>query len=526
MTGLGATLRLVVRRDRIQLVVWLLLYVAMAASAYSTAKTNYTDQAALDSAARAASENPSLVAMFGPVYSATVGAVGMIKMVVMMAAALGLLTGLLVIRHTRADEESGRREMLGASAIDRIAPPLAALIESVVLSLAIGVLSALTLIGMGADAPGSLAFGALWALAGIVFAAFALLCAQLTEGARAARGLFAVGLGAAYLLRAVGDVSVLRTDGTLPAEPGWESWLSPLGWSQQMRPFADDRWWPVIPLLVLTVALAAIALRIAAQRDLGAGIIPVGRGRAHAGPLLGSVEALTWRLHRGQLIGWTVGMLAVGAAFGGMGSAIDSLAGNEGTREMLERLGGSGSNLLDIFFGAEFSVMGMATAALGISIVNTACSEELSGRAEYLLAGPVRRLRWYASHLTVAVIATFVATAALGLGVSLTAGQQLIGPALGALPAVWVLTAIAALAGAISAQWSAVGWVALALCVVMMVADVLRLPDWVSKLSPFTHVATQPGSPLITGTTVALIAIAAAGLLAAAFSESRRDLAA
>ncbi|WP_019201397.1 ABC transporter permease [Tsukamurella sp. 1534] len=526
MTGLAATLRLVLRRDRIQLTVWLLLYVAMAASAYSTAETTYADQASLESAARAASENPSLVAMFGPVYSATTGAVGMIKMVVMMAAALGLLTGLLVIRHTRADEESGRREMLGASAIDRTAPPLAALIESVVLSLAIGVLTALTLIGMGADTTGSISFGAVWAATGIVFAAFALLCAQLTEGARAARGLFALGLGGAYLLRALGDVSVLRTDGTLPAEPGWESWLSPLGWAQQTRPFADDRAWPLLPLLALTIVFVAVALRIAANRDLGAGIIRVGRGRATASPLLGSVGALTWRLHRGQLIGWSVGFLAVGAAFGGMGSAIDDLAGNAGTREMLERLGGSGSSLLDVFFGAEFSVMAMATAALGISIVNTACSEEVSGRAEYLLSGPVQRLRWYASHLTVAVLATFVATLALGVGVSLTANRQLIVPALAALPAVWVITAIAALAGAISARYSSAGWIVLALCVTMMVADVLKLPDWVSKLSPFNHVATQPGAAVFTGATMALLVIAAAGLCAAAASETRRDLAA
>ncbi|KXO94364.1 hypothetical protein AXK56_17010 [Tsukamurella pulmonis] len=525
MTGLGATLRLVLRRDRIQLVVWLLLYVAMAASAYSTAKTNYADPAALESAARAASENPSLVALFGPVYAATTGAVGMIKMVVMMAAALGLLTGLLVIRHTRADEESGRREMLGASAIDRTAPPLAALIESTVLSLAIGVLSALVLVGMGAETKGSMLFGALWAFTGIVFAAFALLCAQVTEGARAARGLFAVGLGAAYLLRAAGDVSSIRSDGT-PAEPGWASWLSPLGWAQQIRPYAGDRAWPILLLLVAAAVLTVAALRIAAQRDLGAGLIPVGRGRERGSALLGSAEALTWRLHRGQLIGWSIGMLAVGLAFGGMGSAIDSLAGNAGTREMLERLGGSGSSLLDIFFGAEFSIMGLAVAALGISIVNTACSEETSGHAEYLLSGPVPRLRWYVSHLTAAVIATGLVSLALGVGVSLTAGRQLIVPALAALPAVWVITAIAALAGAISARWASVGWVVLALCVMTMVADVLGLPDWVADASPFKHVATQPGATVFTAATLVLLVIAAAGLIAAAFSESRRDLAA
>ncbi len=526
MTGLAPSLRLVLRRDRIQLVVWLLLYAAMAASAYSTAKTNYPDAASLQSAARAASENPSLVAMFGPVYSATTGAVGVIKLVVMMAAALGLLTGLLVIRHTRADEESGRREMLGASAIDRTAPAIAALLESVGLSVAIGVLSAAALIGTGADARGSVLFGALWTLTGIVFAAFALLCAQVTEGARAARGLFAVGLGVAYLLRAVGDVAAIRSDGAPPAEPGWASWLSPLGWAQQLRPYSDDRPWPILLLVAVSVVLTAVALRIAAQRDLGAGLIPVGRGRERGGALLASVEALSWRLHRGQLIGWSIGMLAVGLAFGGMGSAIDSLAGTSGIRDMLERLGGANGTLLDIFFGAEFSIMGMAIAALGISVVNTACTEETSGRAEYLLSAPVARLRWYVSHLVAALIATAAAALALGVGVSLTAGRQLIVPALATLPAVWVITAIAALAGAVSAHWAAVGWVVLALCVMTMVADVLNLPDWVAEVSPFKHVATQPGAAVLTGATIILVVIAAAGLTAAAVSESRRDLAA
>ncbi|GAB3133955.1 multidrug efflux ABC transporter permease [Tsukamurella serpentis] len=525
MTGLLPTLRLVLRRDRIQLAVWLLLFVAMAASAYSTAETTYPDPAALSAAARAASENPSLVAMFGPVYSATVGAVGMIKMVVMMAAGLGLLTGLLVIRHTRADEESGRREMLGAAAISRTAAPIAALIESVALSLAIGVLSASTLIGMGADTRGSLTFGLLWSLTGIVFAAFALLCAQLTEGARAARGLFAVGLGAAYLLRALGDVAALDPTGGAPPEPGAASWLSPLGWAQQLRPYADDRLWPALLLVGLTAVLTAAALRLAAQRDLDAGLIRVGRGRPHASALLGTVEALTWRLHRGQLIGWSVGFLAVGTAFGGMGSAVDSLAGNPGTREMLERLGGSGSDLLDVFFGAEFSVMAMATAALGISMANTTCSEEVSGRAEYLLATPVPRLRWYVSHLIAAVVGTTVATFALGLGASLTAPRDLIAPAMAALPAVWVVTAVAALAGACSARWASVGWVVLAGCVLMMVADVLKLPEWLSRVSPFDHVATTPGADVLTGGTIALVLIAAGGLIVTAVAQSRRDLA-
>jgi ABC-2 type transport system permease protein len=523
VTGLRPTLALVWRRDRVQLIIWLLLFVAMSASAWSTAKSLYPSSAGLAAAVRAANGNPSLVALFGPVYQPTLGGVAMIKMVVLIPASLGLLTGLLVIRNTRADEESGRRELLGAAAIDRTAAPIAAVVETVGLSWAIGVLTAAALAGMGADATGSVVFGLLWALAGTVFAAWAVLCAQLTQSARAARGLVAIGVGAAYLLRAAGDVTTVHTDGGA-ADPSWVSWLSPLGWAQQLRPFTGDRWWAAIPLLVVSALLVVAAVRIAAVRDLGAGLLPVRAGRHEASRWLGTVEALTWRLHRGQLIGWTVGFFVVGVAFGGMGSAINGLAGSPGTREMLERLGGVG-NLVDVFYGAEFSVMGMAAAALGVSVVSSVAAEETSGRAEYLLAAAVPRLRWYLSHLTVALVGTALISVAIGLGVQLTAGRSTVTAALGALPAIWVVIAIGALAAAVHARWSAVGWVVLSLCVVMMVADVLRLPTWVSKLSPFTHISTQPGAPVFTGSALGLVLIAAVVLAGATVLTSRRDLA-
>ena len=44
-------------------------------------------------------------------------------------------------------------------------------------------------------------------------------------------------------LRAVGDTAV-----------SWLSWLSPFGWSTQLRAYGDTRWW----VLLLYVALAGV----------------------------------------------------------------------------------------------------------------------------------------------------------------------------------------------------------------------------------------------------------------------------
>jgi ABC-2 type transport system permease protein len=45
-------------------------------------------------------------------------------------------------------------------------------------------------------------------------------------------------------VRAIGD-----------AGPHWLSWLSPLGWMQQLRPFADERWWVLLLAVALIVPL-------------------------------------------------------------------------------------------------------------------------------------------------------------------------------------------------------------------------------------------------------------------------------
>lgn len=95
-------------------------------------------------------------------------------------------------------------------------------------------LSALGLIATGLAAAGSAAFGLAWAATGCAFTAVGALSAQLTPGGRTATGIAASFLGLAYILRAIGDAA--GHDDAI-----WLSWLSPIGWSQQVRPFAHER---------------------------------------------------------------------------------------------------------------------------------------------------------------------------------------------------------------------------------------------------------------------------------------------
>ena len=75
------------------------------------------------------------------------------------------------------------------------------------------------------------------------------------------------GLGVAYLVRAFGD--------TRPVDGArWVSWLSPLGWGQQVRAFAGDRWWVLLILVAFALAATVVAF----------GSPPGGTSAAHCWP--------------------------------------------------------------------------------------------------------------------------------------------------------------------------------------------------------------------------------------------------
>src|SRR5262249_41733871 len=131
-------------------------------------------------AAAANNSTTALVALYGRVYDPTsLGSVGMVKMGGLGAvpvAGLALIPG---GRHPRAEEESGRLELVGATVVGRYAPLAAAMVVTAGANLLLGLLTAAGLTLGGLPAAGSLAFGLSWAGVGIAFAAIAAVTAQL-----------------------------------------------------------------------------------------------------------------------------------------------------------------------------------------------------------------------------------------------------------------------------------------------------------------------------------------------------------
>ncbi|MEU5883356.1 ABC transporter permease [Spirillospora sp. NPDC047279] len=528
LTGTGGLARLALRRDRVMLPIWTALFVLTASSTASSTKGLYPTVEDRVELASSTNDTPSLVALYGKVYDPTsLGAVSMLKMNVFGSLMAAILTVIIVVRHTRQEEETGRLELLGATVVGRRAPLTAALVVAGLANLAIGLLAALGLVAAGLPVAGSFASGLAWASVGIAFGAVAAVIAQLTESARTAVGFSMAALGAFYLIRAVGDTSDANG-------PQWLSWLSPIGWGQQFRPYAGDRWWVAGLTVVFAAVMIGLAYGLVARRDLGAGLLPDRPGPATAGRRLGSPFGLAWRLQRGSVIGWTIGGFAGGLLFGSIATNVDDMVSGGNAKDFIEKLGGNAQNLTDAFLATELGFVGVFVAAFGVQSAMRLRTEETAQRAEPVLATAVGRVSWALSHLVIALAGAALILAVVGFGAGLSYGGatsdmgevgRLTGAALVQIPAVWVIVAIVIAAFGLVPRFAVAGWAALvAFLLLGELGPLFELPGWLMDVSPFAHTPRMPGGDLTAAPIAGLLAVAAVLIAAGLYGFRRRDL--
>ena len=530
LTGTGGLMRLILRRDRILMPLWVVLLGVLPVAYVSSYRQLFPDAASRQHYADASAANSGFTALYGPLNGSSIGALvtwrgGFIPVVI------GLVALLTVIRHTRTEEESGRRELVGSTVVGRHAGLAAALLTTLVASLVMGAILALAMVGQHLPAAGSVALGAQFATAGWVFAGVGAVAAQLTSGAGSARGLAIVGLGVAYVLRVVGDLSA-QSGGPL----GWLSWLSPIGWAHRIRPYSGERWWVLLLVVALTAALALAAVTLSARRDVGTGLLPARLGPAAGAPGLRSPLALAWRLHRGLLAAWLACFAVLGVVFGGVAKSIGDVVGDsQAMKDVFARLGGA-SALIDAYLATVMGLLGLIAAGYAIQATLRLRTEEANLRAEPVLASAVGRLSWAASHLVFSLLGPAAALAAAGLTTGLVHGlntgevgrevPRALGAAMVQLPAVFVLAGFAvALFGLVPRLSVAGAWGALTVCVlVSLIGGALQLSHWLLDVSPFTHTPKVPGGTLSATPLVILAVIAVAlGVLGLA-GLRRRDI--
>lgn len=508
MSALAPLLWLRLRRDRIQLPIWILSLAALVLLSVPAVTASFGTLPEREGLVRLAISAPSVLMLRGIPQGAAVDALLFFQLFTYLAVMVAFMSTFLAVRHSRAEEETGRADLVGATMAGRIAPLWATAVHGIGAGVLVGAAVAAAFVLSGFEAVGSLVSGAALTCTGIAFLGIGLLASQIMRTSRGANGLAAAVIGVAYALRAAGDAAgSINADG-LSMTSAWPSWLSPIGWAQQTSAFTANDLSPLLLDLGLAVVLFAIVAALQSRRDLGSSLVAERAGRESAsGSLRGSLS-LVWRLQWPAITGWAIAGLVFGLLAGTLGETVlDLVKSNTGILAALSSIAanpsaGVGSMtdgvIIDVFVAAMFSIVGVVAAAAAMQAMIRMRQEEVNRSAELLLSTPLTRVRWLLDYLTVGAVAgalvllAAVIGAAIGLTGSVGVGDRVasvVGSGLAQLPAALLLLTISALLFVFLPSWSVgLSWGVLVFSLFIgQFGGMLGLPDALRALSPFTH---------------------------------------
>lgn len=529
IAGMRHVLRLILRRERISLLVWTVIIASLPAATANAFAALYPNPAELERAATAIGGNPAFVAFLGPVQSPTLGGITAWRVGAFLGVIVGIFNVLTVTRHTRAEEQAGRRELIGATAVGRHAPLAATLTVVMVTDLVAGLAAVGGLLAAGLDGAGSLAMGLGITAIGWLFAGVGAVTAQLFDTSRGANAAGVGVIAVSFLLRVVGDAG---------SAGGLEflAWISPIGLTQRIRPFSGERWWILPVLMSAALVLTIVAQAVSSRRDVGAGVFGTRPGPSSAASFLAGPLGLAVRLQRGVAGGWMIAFAVFGLLIGAATQGFtELLAENPILAQFLEAIGGE-AGITDAYLASMFAVFGIVVSAHAVQSVLWLQTEEIEGRLDSVLATAMPRRRWMGGHVSIAVVTAVVDLVVVGVATGLAYGlsigdastqvPRLTGAALTQLPAVLVMIGAALLLYALFPRLTWPAWAVLGTSALFtLLGRSIRLSEWMVDLSPYSHLPQVPGSSIDAGPLAGLV-VAAAVLGTAAFvGFGRRDVA-
>ena len=489
--------RFILRKERVMSTIWVVALFAvisgLGAGMYAAVEGEARMALAL------AMENPAMIAMVGPVIGGenyTYGAMFTHNMMLFTVIAVAAMNIFFVVRHTRGDEEAGRYEMVRSLPTGRMANLNATMVVAVLVNAAIAVTVGLGLAVTGDASMGfwpSMLWGASLGAVGLVFAAIAAICAQLTPSAGSATGYSFLIMGVFYVMRAAGDLGAEAL-----------SIISPLGLVLRAEVYVANHTWPVLLLIAMAAILMALAYWLNSLRDIDQGFIPNRPGRAAAKKSLLSAFGLSKRLLRRSIIAWVIIMFGLGASYGAVLGDIETFIAQNEFYQML--IGGLGDYSMVVMFASFTGTMMAALAMVPlISTVLKAWAEEKAMRTENVIAAVVPKNRYLAGFGLLAFIASILMQLAMALGLFVAAQFVLPDPGelglglllqanLAYLPALWViiggaLLLVGLLPKATTIIWAYFGFV-FALTILGNMPDIL--PAWANYLSPLHYIPQLP----------------------------------
>ncbi len=159
LAGTGPLLRLVLSRDRVLMPAWILALLVGVMALSASVMSLYPTAADRLKYYNINSASATFAVRNGPLYGSSLGELvtWSAGFVVLEVALVSLLT---VIRHTRTEEEAGRRELIGSTAVGRHAGLAAAMIATCGANIVFALLVAAAMTARGLPVCGSLALGA------------------------------------------------------------------------------------------------------------------------------------------------------------------------------------------------------------------------------------------------------------------------------------------------------------------------------------------------------------------------------
>lgn len=524
------------RRDRVQLILWIGGTAALAGAGFAGVQGSYGDEQERTALLATVMANPVILLFRGLPSGAGESQMVVFLLLPWLLLLAAMMSTFLVVRHTRGDEEDGRLELISATPAARWLPTIATVIHGAGANVVLGALVAAAFLANGAAAPGALLVGAACALIGIAFLGVGLVAAQLMPTSRGANSLSTWVLLGAFVLAGMGNALGTPSDDLTRMQSSWLTWLSPFGWAENTRAFDADAGWP-IGLLALTAAvLIAGALVLHGRRDLGGAFIAERAGRATARPRLRSHLALVTRQATPSTVGWIVGGLLVGALATALGAVVGDIGGENPTVAAVLRKLGGGADLQTEMVVVFFTMLGILAACAGVQTVIRARQDEARGTAEIVLATPIARVRWLADYLVVALVA-----------LTLTLAAGVVGAALGGLsaPNAGALTRDALVAGAGQVLPAAVfagltalvfvlaprltiglGWTLVMLAALVgLFGPLVGMDQAIAAVSPFASALTPTPEGVDAGGFWWILAASVAGIIVPLALMRRRDLA-
>ncbi|MFC7063734.1 ABC transporter permease [Halobacillus seohaensis] len=522
----GQLSRFIIRLDRIRISLWLIGLTFFTLIVPNSFMNLYGTQQERDGMAETM-VNPAMTAMVGPgdLDNYTIGAMTAHQMLLITAVVVGLMSIFLVIRHTRADEEDGRIEMVRSLPVGRLSYLNATLIVVGGTSVALALITGIGLYALGIeslDLTGSLLYGTTLGATSLFFAGVTAIFAQLSESSRGTLGLSITVLLFSYLIRAVGDVSNEAL-----------SWISPLGWVTKAEVYSSNNWWPIVLLIGVSFLLFCIANYLNAIRDLESGFLPSKPGRKYASRFLQSPLGLAIRLQRTGLIAWAIGMYVLGASYGSVLGDMESFFNsNEMMAQMLKPV--EGVSLTEQFIPMLMLVIALMATIPPLVAINKLRGEEKKERIDHLLGRAVSRHKLLGGYLILSVLNGFVmlSLAAIGLWSAGAAVMEeglgfgtIYSAALAYYPATLVMIGITVLLFGFLPKLTNLIWLYVFYSfIVLYLGGMFQFPEWVGKLSPFGYV---PDAPIeeVTFMPMFLLSVLAVALIAAGFiGFKKRDI--